>query len=210
MEVMKARANLYHLLSRAYLKEIDKGFLRGLRESHLISPEALNKPDDVILNELAEEYAALFIVSGGLPPYESVRLKGLLCQEPATEVEEFYKRCGLVLKDEWKKIFPDHLGLELEFMGYLCDRQAEAANRDNLWSDYQAEFFKKHLALWAFDYIRDLERCAFHPFYRELAILTGEFLESEREYLNLKGGDKYICASEEAVQERYLNTQEGR
>lgn len=180
--VMKARANLYHLLSKVYLKEIDKGLLCALRQCPIISPDILNKSDDVLLNELAEEYAALFLVSGGLPPYESVRLKGLLCQEPTIEVERFYEKCGLVLKDEWKRIFPDHLGLELEFMGFLCDKEAEDSE-NNLWADYQREFFVDHLNQWVFDYLNDLERCSFHPFYREVARLTREFLESEKEYL---------------------------
>lgn len=152
------------------------------------------------MNELAEEYAALFLVSGGLPPYESVRLKGLLCQEPAIEVERFYERCGLILKDEWKKIFPDHLGLELEFMGYLCDREAEVEDReDSIWSNYQREFFEKHLGTWVFDYLKDLERCTFHPFYRDIVTLTREFIESEREYLESEGGDNYIHVSEKVV-----------
>lgn len=184
MEVTKARANLYHLLSRIYLKEIEKDFLCALRDSNFLSPEALNKPDDTLLNELAEEYAALFIVSGGLPPYESVRLKGLLYQEPSIEVERLYERCGLILKDKWKKIFPDHLGLELEFMGYLCDREVEAEDSDiTKWQEYQREFFENHLSRWCFEYLDDLEKCAYHPFYKEVAQLTREFLEREFEYL---------------------------
>ena len=137
------------------------------------------------MNELAEEYAALFIVSGGLPPYESVRLKGLLYQEPSAEVEEFYKKCGLILKEEWKKIFPDHLGLELKFMGYLCDREAEDST-NNTWQDYQREFFDNHLGRWVFDYLGDLYKCVFHPFYKEMVELTRGFLESEKEYLELR------------------------
>lgn len=197
--VTKARANIYHLLSRVYLKEIDKEFLEALRASNLFSPDILNKPDHPLLEELAEEYAALFLVSGGLPPYESVRLKGLLCQEPATEVEEYYRRCGIVMKEEWKRIFPDHLGLELEFLGYLCDKEVTDGG---LWSEYQREFFEAHLGRWCFDYLSDLEKCAFHPFYKEIAVLTREFLESEREYFESKGGDK-LAKEMEGVEEGY-------
>jgi len=77
------------------------------------------------LDALAQEYAALFIVPGGIPPYESVRLKGLVCQEPEWKVREVYKRCGLVVKEDLK-IFSDHLGMELEFMGYLAKKEAGA------------------------------------------------------------------------------------
>lgn len=141
------------------------------------------------MNELAEEYAALFIVSGGLPPYESVRLKGLLYQEPSAEVEEFYKKCGLILKEEWKKIFPDHLGLELEFMGYLCDRETDANDSgDNKWAGYQREFFENHLGRWCFEYLNDLEKCAYHPFYKEVAQITMDFLEADFDYLKKRDG----------------------
>lgn len=178
--VTKARANIYHLFSRIYLKEIDDDFLHVLRAINLLSPSILNEPEVTLINELAEEYAALFLVPGGLPPYESVRIKGLLCQEPATEVEDFYKRCGLVIKEGWKNIFPDHLGLELGFMGYLCDKEVEGGKK---WAGYQREFWGLHLSRWCFDYLDDLIKCAFHPFYREVGVLTREFLESERPYI---------------------------
>jgi TorA maturation chaperone TorD len=142
-----------------------------------------------LLNDLAEEFAALFIVPGGIPPYESVRLHGMLNQKPSWEVEEFYRRCGLVIKDECRML-PDHLGMELEFMGYLVEKEAEARKRDDKkqaekWSGFQAEFFQGHIRPWAFDFLRDLQRLAFHPFYRGIADLTMRFLESEQEHLGL-------------------------
>jgi len=197
------RANLYHLFGRLFLKEVDEKFLYAIKEAGIM-PEGLEqKSDKVLLDELAEEYAALFIVSGGLPPYESVRLKGLLCQEPAIEVEEFYNRCGLILKEEWKKVFPDHLGLELAFMAYLCEREEDL--QDISWRLYQKEFFERHLTNWVFDYLRDLERCTFHPFYKEMFNLTRDFLESEREHLkDFRGGDKSLELMVRQVNESFL------
>lgn len=196
--IAKSRAGVYHLISKFYLKEVSPEFLAVLKKKEML--ELLNGLDvdfgkvlsnfsdeTKFLDELATEYAALFIVGGGIPPYESARLKGMLCQEPEAQVRAFYKRCGLTVKDE-NKIFSDHLGMELEFMGYLADKEAEAwKNNDEKtageWSGLQKEFFTEHLDKWAFAFLKDMALCAFHPFYKEAVKLTRCFLELEKEDL---------------------------
>ncbi len=197
--IAKGRSSLYHLLSLFYLKEVSSEFLTQIKSKEII--DSLNDigidfamvsfelPEEKLLDELSQEYAALFIVPGGLPPYESVRLKSLLNQEPAWKTEEFYKRCGLIIKDNCK-IFPDHLGMELEFMAYLSDKES-AARQDKdekaaaEWGNLQKEFFSNHINKWVFGFLDDLDRFAFHPFYKEVAKLTKGFLETEREGFNL-------------------------
>lgn len=193
----KGRSSLYHLLSLFYLKEISSEFLTQIKSKEII--ESLNELDvdfgsifnnksqEELIEELSQEYAALFIVPGGIPPYESVRLKDLLNQEPAWKTEEFYKRCGLIIK-EGCKTFPDHLGMELEFMAYLSDKESAALKDDNEkaaieWGNLQKEFFSNHINKWVFGFLDDLDRFAFHPFYKEVARLTKGFLETEREEL---------------------------
>lgn len=193
--IAKSRSSVYRLLSRFYLKEVDLEFLTRLKGKEIIDSlnelgndfgKILNsKPEEKLLNELAEEYAAMFIVPGGIPPYESVRLKGMLCQEPEWKTREFYKRCGLVVKEDCK-IFSDHLGMELEFMDYLADKEASAwENKDEKtameWATLQKEFFSNHLDKWVFDFLNDMDKCAFHQFYKEAAKLTRSFLEIEKE-----------------------------
>jgi TorA maturation chaperone TorD len=34
--------------------------------------------------------------------------------------------------------------------------------------------------MWAFDFLRDLQRLAFHPFYKGVGSLTMRFLETEK------------------------------
>jgi TorA maturation chaperone TorD len=80
--------------------------------------------------------------------------------------------------------------MELEFMGYLAGKEADARGlgdeKETLkWSGFQAEFFQGHIRPWAFDFLRDLQRLAFHPFYRGIADLTLRFLEAEQEHLGL-------------------------
>ncbi len=194
--ITKGRSGVYHLLASAYLKEATTEFLAilkseavadALQELGIDLGRALpDTPQHILLNDLAEEYAALFIVPGGIPPYESVRLHGMLNQKPSWEVEEFYRSCGLVIKDECR-ILPDHLGMELEFMAYLAEKEGGARRRgdekeSSKWSGFQEEFFRGHLDPWAFDFLRDLQRLAFHPFYKGAGSLIVHFLETEKEY----------------------------
>ena len=195
----KGRSSLYHLLSLFYIKEASSEFLTQIKSKEII--DSLNGigvdfgrvlfelPEEKLLDTLAQEYAALFIVPGGIPPYESVRLKDLLNQEPAWKTEEFYKRCGLIIK-EGCKTFPDHLGMELEFMAYLSDKESAALKDNNEkaaieWGNLQKDFFSNHINKWVFGFLDDLDRFAFHPFYKEVARLTKGFLETEKEGLNL-------------------------
>lgn len=195
-DLSKGRSRVYQFLSQLFLKEVTPEMLDVFLKEE--TKEALHSldidiskilpdiPQDRLLDELAEEYAALFIVPGGIPPYESVRIEGQLYQKSAFEVEEFYKNCGLVIKDDFT-LFPDHIGMEFEFMGYLADKEAVALINSIMgeaekWLELQREFFEVHLNKWAFKFLLDMEKCAFHPFYRGLAGLTQRFLETEKEY----------------------------
>jgi TorA maturation chaperone TorD len=107
-ETAKSRSHVYHLLSMLYLKEITTetlSFLTGRDVKAVLNDLGMDidriLPDTAhkkLLNDLSEEYAALFIVPGGIPPYESVRLQGLLNQKSTFEVEEFYRMCGLAVR----------------------------------------------------------------------------------------------------------------
>lgn len=192
----EARCRVYRLFSSLLMKEVDTGMLASLKDDGIaaalgeLAPgikDTLDSGDpEKQLEDLAEEYAALFIVPGGIPPYESVRLHGMLNQKPSWEVEEFYRSCGLVIKAECR-ILPDHLGMELEFMAYLAEKEGGARRRgdekeSSKWSGFQEEFFRGHLDPWAFDFLRDLQRLAFHPFYKGAGSLIVHFLETEKEY----------------------------
>lgn len=192
----KGRSRVYQFLSQLFLKEVTPEMLDVFLKEE--TKEALHSldidiskivpdiPQDRLLDELAEEYAALFIVPGGIPPYESVRLEGQLYQKSAFEVEEFYKKCGLFISDDFT-LFPDHIGLEFEFMGYLADKESDSlinqtGDDSEKWLELQMEFFEGHISKWAFKFLQDMEKCAFHPFYKGLVELTQRFLETEKEF----------------------------
>lgn len=205
-ETARSRSNVYHLLSGLYLREVIPEFLKTLTGAGILEAfdglgvdmrSILCAEDEGLIKELAEEYAALFVVPGGLPPYESVRLKGLLSQAPAWEVEEFYRKCGLVVREDLR-FLPDHLGMELEFMGYLAGREAEALLKEDQnsaaeWRRFQYDFFHNHLEKWAFAFLQDIGRYAFHPFYKSIGALASRFLEEEKEHLTTyKGGGETL------------------
>ncbi len=194
-EVAGARSLVYGLLARVYLEEITSEFLSTLKSEEIATsllelgmdlskslPDDKSKPEDQ-LESLAEEYAALFLLPGGLSPHESVRIKGLLCQEPEQKARAFYKKCGIDYPTDGKT-FADHLGTELEFMAYLSEKEASSLEKGEeeeagKWQELQKEFFKDHVENWMFQYLDDLDTHAYHPFYKDVAILTRNFLKSE-------------------------------
>ena len=157
----RSRANVYVLLSRLFSSEVDDPLLEWLSSEETLSTLASLNVDtsplatchvkedspekEDLLDDLAAEYAALFILPGDLSPYESVRLKGQLCQEPEWKVRQFYLDCGLVVKEN-TKIFADHIGAELGFLAYLAEKEADALDSGDdeaveKWQDAQSGFF---------------------------------------------------------------------
>ncbi len=190
---LRARSRIYSFLSSIYIKEITRDILREIREGDTLGvleelgvrfeDDFLCSDEGQLLEDLASEYSALFIQPGGFSPEESVRLTGLHMQEPASKVKGFYKRCGFDIPPE-TKVFPDHLGVELEFMSLLINKEAdalEAGNEEdaNRWKALQTEFLERHLGLWIMEFSETVERASFHSFYREMARLTREFMDGE-------------------------------
>ncbi len=194
-EVAGARSLVYSILARVYLEEVTPEFLSSLKNEEIATSLLelgvdLSKslPDDKStqadqIDSLAEEYAALFLLPGGLSPHESVRIKGLLCQQPEQEVRGFYKKCGIDYPTD-SKVFADHLGTELDFMAFLSDKEASSLKKGEdeearKWQELQKEFFNSHMKNWMFKYLDDLNTNAYHPFYKDMALLTSNFLKSE-------------------------------
>lgn len=195
----KGRSLLYRILASLYLREVSAETLQILSSKEVsevldglgADTDNLSGPEDNdgqkrFLDELAEEYTALFILPGGVSPYESVRLKGLLCQDPEWKVREFYKRFGVVMR-EGSSIFSDHIGLEFDFMSYLAGKESAALSAKDEedasgWQEVQREFFKDHINKWVHVLLDELDRCALYPFYREVAVLT-------RRFMNIEGTD---------------------
>jgi len=184
IEDIKNISAIYKLLSRAFIREVDAQFLRQLRTADFyeslksagvdFGDEFLKQNEDSLLEDLAVEYARLFIVpGGGVSPYESVYLEQRVYGEAAGQVKEFYHQCGLTVVSE--SMMPDHIGLELELMGHLKCNEAEAIKNDNLgnskWVDLFQQFTTDERNKWMTQFFTDVEKVAEHAFYKGMAML---------------------------------------
>lgn len=200
----KARANIYRLLSGMLLEEPSAEYLNAIRSPQVMSVlSAMGVAFDkdftaVALPELQEtlacEYAVLFVVAGGCPPVESIRLTGRYQQQPFFEVREFYQKSGFRVMAGQHAIFEDQLGVQLSFLAELLDRSAAAlqtgdeAEYGRITKDIK-RFWVQHLGKWSRGYATLLQRAAAHSFYREMGKLLYSFAEWEINLLGLKVED---------------------
>lgn len=125
------------------------------------------------------DHQQLFVGPGHLPapPWESVyrSKEQLVFDWPTLEVREAYRSVGLspALPGEPD----DHMGLELLFMGELCQREAEG---DTAAAGARLQFLAQHLSQWAPAFCHDVQTNARTPFYQGVALLTQGLLESEQ------------------------------
>ena len=194
IEEALARSNTYKLLSMAFIRELTPDAIEVFRGSDMaetlrelgegFGKEFYNRDEQELLKELAEEYAALFILPGGVNPTESVARAGLYMQTFAGQVTRFYRKCSFTLPDDFRG-FPDHIGIELEFMSHLAKNEAGAyrENKADGWVALQKEFLQEHLSRWAADFAGEVAKYTRQPFYREMARLLYEFIRSEAEEL---------------------------
>jgi TorA maturation chaperone TorD len=180
-EVARARADTYRLLGRLCLAELDARLLAALRETAEFGP-ALAGDDAPLLSRLRAEYVRLFLVNA--VPYESLYLdEQMLLNTAATvAVVEAYRNGGYSPAGQVGA--PDHVGLELAFVGHLALAEAESlalgdaqvvlASRER-----QRLFLAEHLGCWAPVWATSLGRLAREPFYRALAGVVRDFVLAE-------------------------------
>lgn len=193
----KSRQGFYELAARVFVRELDLQFLKTLRDGNVfgaLSRRLLDgfegRKDNEIIEELAIEYSSCFLSSGAfLSPYESVQAstEGQLCGPAATHVFRFYEEAGFTVQ-EGSTLFADHFAVELEFMGHLCAMEASSLEKGDTEgaghaTRLQAEFMSRHLGKWYRPFLEKASEAMEHPFYREFASITAEFLDSEQEYM---------------------------
>ena len=106
------------------------------------------------LQDRVGDFARLFVgpFATPAPPYGSVYLDpgNRVMGNSAAHVREIYLEVGLELSEECSES-PDHISVELEFMHFLCMKEAEAAHRGDseaalYFSRKQREFLEESLA----------------------------------------------------------------
>jgi TorA maturation chaperone TorD len=208
----KARAEVYRFFATLFLNQPTQEILDGVLSDQGASALEALFPDDPSVgrfrelvedyrngNNKAEEflldYESMFRVPGEayIHPYESVYRhesypeegvkKAMVYGVWAQEVAKLYEAEGLAPIEGFTEL-PDHLGVELEFMAFLCHRAAEAvASGDNkdaeIFGSKQREFLQKHLLSWSEKCLMKMKEKASTPLYLYLANLLKSFLAEE-------------------------------
>jgi anaerobic sulfite reductase subunit A len=109
----------------------------------------------------------------------------LLMQRARDEVLAMYREEGLDRSDDFKEP-EDHIAMEFEFMGYLCQKALESLDTDDAEAakaslQKQKEFLDKHLLVWVPQFCKDVQKFARTDFYKAIAKITEEHLSYENE-----------------------------
>jgi TorA maturation chaperone TorD len=205
MAVARQRSNIYGLLASVYRQEVTADLLHQVKDPQFLgvlsdlgiqlSSDFLQRPEEELLDELAVEYAGLFLGPGGhISPHESVHHQrddgqgGLLWGESTAEVKKFIESTGLSYNSEYSGL-PDHISVELEFMQQLTLREEQAWGEED--EDgaldclkFEKKFIEDHLIHWIPIFCEKVIEVAELPFYREVAALTKNFIEFEKEEID--------------------------
>lgn len=202
------RSAVYALLSRAYLQEPDRKLIRYFRSAAVqeiltglaldLGDDFLTQDEDLLVEELALEYAGLFLAPPThLPPFESFFVGGLRDSEEtftpalqgnaAEDVLAFYREHGILLPQDLN-LLPDHIGVELEALRLFCalEAKAAAAGQQSLARRYRqitGQFLTEHPKRWINAFCDGILQRTENPFYRVVAEVTRVFVESEIEEL---------------------------
>jgi TorA maturation chaperone TorD len=203
-ELAEHRSSIYGFLAAVYRQELTSELLQQMKDNRFqeilstlgieFSNGFFKKPEKELLENLAVEYAYLFIGPGKhISPHESVHHQkegvqsGQLWGELTAEVKRIIESSGLEYKSEFTGM-PDHISVELEYMQHVVEREAQAWEADDdqtalLCLKNEKQFVDEHLLGWVPDFCEKVIEAAESPFYREMARLTRSFIEFEQKEL---------------------------
>ncbi len=130
------------------------------------------------LDTLRREYSGLFEVGNDGPPV-AIREDLSTGQRAGTREDliRFYDYFGYVLAEGYAWA-PDHLSVELEFMHFLCFREASAKEDRRSFQLAQADFASRHFA-WLDNWAADVLKLAPESVYATLAAALAEFVAAD-------------------------------
>ncbi len=199
MQQTKARLNIYALLSRILLQELDDEMLQTMKDDGAILDffptlknwKQLNEVDNKILLQeyFNPDFVNLSILH--LIPYETfyTRDDQMIETGGANPVTDIYSAYDFMVDYEAARaVSSDHIGIELEFMHHLANAELSALQDGNADAvkelrETQIEFLNKHLLQWAPMYLINMKYEARTPLYFDAADMALEFLLSDNEYL---------------------------
>jgi TorA maturation chaperone TorD len=202
-----ARINIYALISRLMIGEVDEGLLKSIEDDENIlsffpTYATWNKKEEYTTKELIERYlnvdfTNLFLLH--LIPYESFYTREDQMMETGGEnpVQAIFNAFEFKVElDKARVMAADHIGIELEFMYELCRAELKALEESDMelakqLSQLQYGFMKDHILEWAPMYLLNVKNEAGTAFYFDLADLALEFIMSDFEYLSELKNSEY-------------------
>ncbi|MBU1659205.1 molecular chaperone TorD family protein [bacterium] len=200
MQQTQARVNLYALLSRILLQELEEDTLKMIKNDENILDFFPTLKDWKQFNEIEEkklldeyfnpDFVNLSILH--LIPYESfyTREDQMVETGGANPVTDMYSAYDFMVDYEAARaVSADHIGVEYEFMHHLCAAEFKALEEKDEAAvqelrGIQKEFLNKHLLRWAPMYLINMKFEARTPLYFDAADMALEFILSDNEYLN--------------------------
>lgn len=223
------REAIYSFLSSVYLHPVsevtlqqicDDLFLNDLVEvlpgeatvelrQYLSALDTTSLADELAV--LKQEYMSLFTVPTGryVTPFEDIYRgkttdgqphRGPLLGVRAIAAKQLYREAGAEM-DNITKELPNHIGVELSFMRFLCEREAAALidnnsdifdknnDQDNIdtstfsqaeiYRAYQVRFLGEHLTRWFPELNEEIQKKSVHVFYRSISSMTQEYLQQD-------------------------------
>lgn len=199
MQNTKARSNIYALISRILLQELDEEMLHVIKNDENILDffPTLREWEPFWSQEeskLLEEYLNPDFVNISLLhliPYETfyTREDQKIETGGANPVTDIYSTYNFMVDYESARtVSADHIGVELEFMHHLVEAELKALEDSNDEAVFelrkvQKEFLNKHLLQWAPMYLINAKYESRTPLYYDAADMALEFLLSDNEYL---------------------------
>lgn len=195
----KERAQQYRFLASVYLTPPTGPLIDELRKLGVADEGA-------DLETMVQEYNDLFVVPLGryTTPYEAIyrderevagqKVRGLMMGPSTVDVINQYKSAGARLAAGTGEI-PDHIGVELAFMGFLCEREDEA-RRDGDTAGIgdllgrQHRFLRQHLCTWVSLLAGKIRENGRLCIYKKLATLTEESVKDDSDYL-----ERSVCSN---------------
>ena len=232
------REAIYSFLSAVYLQPITEDTLKQICDNLFLNDLAEVLPSEATtelrryLSELSsedltdavtrlkQEFMSLFAVPTGryVTPFEDIYRgknsdgqphRGPLLGVRAIAVKQIYREAGAEI-DSVTKELPNHIGVELSFMRFLCEREAAALidgdvieqgtgqnidddigeNEDTniftqveIYRAYQIRFLAEHLTRWFPELNEEIQKKSNHVFYQSIANITQQFLEQDLQIL---------------------------
>jgi DMSO reductase family type II enzyme chaperone len=139
------------------------------------------------LAHLQSEHRRIFghIESAPCPPYETRYGSRHLFQQTQqlADIAGFYRAFGLDVSETAHER-PDHLAIELEFLHFLCFKEAYAMRHHGpeqaeLCREAERKFLGDHVLQWAPSFAARLQEAASAGWYRQVGALLAAFLSTE-------------------------------